>query len=123
MSSATRGLVVPGLLAGADLSADQHKIVKLDGNGDVVLCGAGESMTGVLEDAPEAAGRAASVVTTNRTKVRASAGITAGDRLGCAAGGLARTAASNDWILGEALSDAAAGDIFSALLSLQGQEP
>ena len=40
------------LKAGADLSGDQHRIVKKDANGEIVLCGADQMPTGVLKTKP-----------------------------------------------------------------------
>jgi hypothetical protein len=40
-----------GLVAGADLSSSQYKVVKLDSSGDVVIAGAGEGI-GILQNNP-----------------------------------------------------------------------
>ncbi len=70
----------PGLAAGADLSAHQYKFVKLNGTGQVVVCGAaGESAFGVLQDKPNAAGKAACVATLGVSKVVAGAAVAPGD--------------------------------------------
>ena len=46
--------------AGADLTGDQYKIVKLNASGQVVLAGAGELAVGVLQNKPDS-GEAAQV--------------------------------------------------------------
>jgi hypothetical protein len=70
----------PGLVAGADLSAQQFRFVKLNATGQVVACSvAGESAFGVLQDKPDAAGRAASVATLGVSKVLAGATIAPND--------------------------------------------
>lgn len=62
------------LVAGADLSAAQYRFVKTDANGQVVLAGAGEPVTGVLQNKP-AAGQAAQVRIYGVTKVVAGGAV------------------------------------------------
>ena len=73
----------PGLVAGADLSAQQFRFVKLNGTGlQVVVCNAaGESAFGVLQDNPDAVGKAASVATLGVSKVLAGATVVPGDQI------------------------------------------
>ena len=53
MANAIFVLHPSGLVAGADLSGEQFKFVKLDAAGDVVLCDTeGETVLGVLENKP-----------------------------------------------------------------------
>src|SRR5687768_2741480 len=85
----------PGLVAGADLSAHQFKFVKLSGTGlQVVVCSAaGENAFGVLQDKPDAQGKAASVATLGVSKVVAGGAIAPGDLVTTDAQGRAIAAA------------------------------
>ena len=74
-------LDIPGLKAGADLSSSQYLAVKLDSNGDVVVCDtAGEPSIGILQNAP-VSGQAASVRPLGTSKAVASGSISAGSRV------------------------------------------
>ncbi len=54
MATTVDQVLIGGLKAGADLSADSnfHRAVKFDGSGDVVLAGAGEAAIGFLQNQP-----------------------------------------------------------------------
>lgn len=79
------------MLAGADLSTKQYYFVKDDGNGLVVLCGAGEQALGVLQNAP-ASGEAADIAVLGVTKVVCSGALSAGAAIACDASGKAKAA-------------------------------
>lgn len=79
------------MLAGADLSTKQFYFVKDDGNGLVVLCGAGEQALGVLQNAP-ASGEACDVAILGVTKVVCSGALSAGADIASDASGKAKAA-------------------------------
>lgn len=121
------------LTAGADLSSDQFKIVKLDGSGDAILAAAaGEVVTGVLQNKPKVTTEEARVRVMGVSKVKAGAAISIGDLIATDALGLAKTAvlATTDTttsnttealvashVIGQALQAASgSGEIISCLL-------
>ena len=78
--------------AGADLTGDQYKIVKLNASGQVVLAGSGELAIGVLQNKPNS-GEAAQVRIFGLTRmIFAIAGPEPGDRIMSDASGLGVTA-------------------------------
>ncbi len=86
---------IPGLTAGADLSSDQFKFVKMSAGGVILPTTSGEPVTGVLQDKPAASGRAASVAGVGSvTKVLAGGVIAKGARIQPNANGVAITAAA-----------------------------
>ncbi len=109
------------LEAGGDLSAAQYRFVAiaLDGQVDVVS-GAGGTAIGVLQNNPDAAGKAATIRVFGVTKLVAAATITPDDKLQSDASGEADVAASADHVLGQALDSAAAADVFSAFVACVG---
>ncbi len=106
------------LNAARDLSNYQYRFVQVDSDGQVdYVQSAGGSAIGVLQNKPDAAGRAGTVALIGITKIVASAAIAAGADVSSAADGRAVTAASTYKILGKALEAAdAAGDIISMVL-------
>lgn len=96
------------LPAGADHSSNQYKCVTVASDGEVELAGAAARAIGVLQDNPDAAGKAATVGVGGVLMVMASAAIAAGAEIGCAASGKIRTAVSSDFIMGTALEAASA---------------
>jgi hypothetical protein len=97
------------LPAAADLSANQYFIVKVDSSGSAALAGDGEPAIGVLQNEPDAAGKAASIRFAGISKVVAGAAVSAGAQVTPNASGKAITAATGKNILGVALA-AASGD-------------
>lgn len=97
------------LPAAADLSANQYFIVKVDSSGSAALAGDGEPAIGVLQNEPDAAGKAASIRFAGISKVVAGAAVSAGAQVAPNASGKAVTAATGKNILGIALA-AASGD-------------
>lgn len=83
--------LLPGLKAGADLSAaaNRYKLVKLDANGDVIAAAArGEFVIGSLYNLPKS-GEIAQVAFDGIVKVQADAAINEGDALTTSADGQA----------------------------------
>lgn len=90
--------------AGEDLSAAQFHFVTLESDGQVDLANsAGENAIGVLLNAPDAAGKAATVVISGGVMVEAGGTIAAGAAVQTGADGRALAAASGDVVLGYAL--------------------
>ncbi len=112
--------------ANADLSAAQYKLVKLANSSGVaraaLVAAATDDAVGVLQNAPDAAGREATIAFGGVSKVMAGAAITAGASLTAdASGRVVATSQATDVIVGKALESAgAAGDIIPVLLTLQG---
>jgi len=105
------------LEAGQDLSSSQYFFVAVAADGQVDPAGDGAFAEGVLQNDPDAAGKAASVQIDGISKVTAAGAISVGDAVSSAASGKANTAASGDVILGTALGAATAdGDVISVLL-------
>lgn len=84
--------IVPGLVAGADLSSDQFKFGKISAGGVVIATVSGEPVDGVIQDKPTAANRSVSLGYSGVTKVVAGGIIAAGARIQPNANGLAITA-------------------------------
>ena len=120
MSTSQRGLDIT-LEAGGDLSAAQFLFVTLATDGQVDVTGsAGGAAIGVLQNDPDAAGRAATVRVLGPTKLVAGEnGIEPGERLQADSDGKALVAASGDYVLAISLSLADDGDVFNALLVSQ----
>lgn len=100
--------------ANADLSAGQYFLVKISnssGTGRVAFAGAGERAIGVLQNKPDAAGKAASVAVGQVVKVSAGGSITAGNEVTPDSSGEAVVAGSGDIVFGVALNSAVDGDI------------
>lgn len=77
-------IMIPGLIAGADLSAasNQFKFVKLSANKTVVVCTAvTDKPIGVLQNTPTS-GQAATVCGLGVTKVQGDADLGYGDEIG-----------------------------------------
>ena len=121
MAFRTDGNKLVGLLAGADLSSDQYKFVKMASTaGEVVLVSATTDVAiGVLQNAP-ADGEPAEIQFHGVSKVLAGAtAIAQGDILGWSstARATARTAAGSRAMAIGIETSATAGDIVSVLLS------
>jgi len=108
--------------AAADLSAAQYKFVKLDGNGDVVVCSAAtDRPVGVLQNAPTS-GQMATVQYAGITKVQADAALNEGDLVGTSADGQADAKTpggdTTEYVVGQMLTaPGAAGRIGTALIN------
>lgn len=95
--------------AGADLSTKQFYFVVTasDGQVDPVASNGGDA-DGVLQNQPDAAGRAASVAVSGIVKVVAAGAVTQGQKVSATALGKAQTAASGHHVLGRAMSSTTA---------------
>lgn len=105
------------LIAGADLSAKQYLFVELANDGQIDPVGsAGGDAVGVLQNDPDAAGKAATVAISGISKVVCGGTVTVGDKVQSDNAGKALTAASGDHVLGRALATGASGEIIPVLL-------
>lgn len=106
------------LPAAADLSAAQFKLLTVNSSGNAALAGATSLVVGVLQNKPDAAGKAATVAYAGVSKVVAGGSITAGARVTADANGAAVAAASaGDAVLGVALATASSGDLIPVLIN------
>lgn len=88
---------IPGLQAGADLSAKQYHFVKLDANGLVVACSATTDVPiGILQNAPDGTyNKAATVAVGGTSKLVAGGALaTPGTALGTKSDGRAQASTS-----------------------------
>jgi len=113
---------VPGLVAGADLSAKQFYLVKMDTVAQQVVLGAAatDELIGILQNKP-ASGAAAEVANRSGDITKAAAGgaIAIGDKISSdAAGKCVAVTGADDWIVGKALTACASGEIFSLLINV-----
>ena len=112
-------IAIPGLTAGADLSAKQYYVVKLASTAKQVIVGAAatDGVIGVVQNDP-ASGEEALVAALGVVKVATEASVTAGDWLAASTTGRAKTTTSaNDDVIGRALeTNSAAGDIIGVLI-------
>lgn len=101
-----------GLSASADLSTKQHRFVKMSAAMKVTLCGDGELPIGVLQNNPDADGKAATVAGVGSTTkiIAGSGGITYGSKVSSDANGAGVIAADGDWMAGIALDSVAEGE-------------
>lgn len=109
------------LPASADLSTKQYRFITIDSSGNAAVSSRGQLSCGVLQNAPAAATRAASVRPTGISKVVAGGTITAGQALVADANGAAVNASSADNnFMGIALVSASSGDILAMLIQPRG---
>ena len=115
----------PGMLADADISTKQFTFVKLTATARRVAAATveGERCFGVLQNKPDTANDAAEVRTHGVSKVYAGTAVAGGDFVGTDASGKAITMADGvtgqdvgQYILGEAITAAAANEIAEVLL-------
>jgi hypothetical protein len=104
------------LEAAEDLSAKQYYFMKLDSNGRATTCtGATDVPVGVLQNKPNALGKAAEILVYGMTKVSSDAALTIGDLIGTSADGQADAKTpgidTTEYVTGQVLiaSTAAAG--------------
>jgi hypothetical protein len=111
------GLKKISVEAGADLSAaaNLYKCVKLDSNGNAVICSAITDKTiGSLQDLGKQ-GRAVPVSYEGIAKFKAGATIAAGDPVATKADGTLQVAATTQYVIGIARWGGVSGDIISVL--------
>lgn len=102
--------------AASDLSASQYCFVDLNNAGRVALVADGGQAIGVLQNDPDALGRAACVMISGITKVKVGGALTAGDDVASDSSGRAVTPATGDRILGRVLETATAANQIVAML-------
>ena len=109
--------------AAGDLSTKQFYFMKLDSNGRVTVCtGVTDIPVGVLQNKPDALGKAAEVMMLGVSKVSADGAITLPSLIGTSADGQADAiAAGTDttvYVAGQAIqAAAAAGNIITAAIN------
>lgn len=108
------------LEAGADLSAKQYFFVSVAADGQVDPTGDGVHANGVLQNDPDAAGKAATVTIGGVTQVSCGGTVTAGDNLSSDAAGEAVSSATGDVILGTALESGTDGSIIAMIFNPRG---
>ncbi len=86
--------IAPGLTAGADLSSKQYYFAKVSSGGVIGCNTQGEAVDGVIQDKPDASGKAVSVAYSGISKVVAGAAILKGALVQTDANGKAMTAAA-----------------------------
>ena len=106
------------LIAGADLSAKQFHIVYLNAARTVTFATAAtQAIIGVLQNKPDAAGKAAVVRVLGISKVKTGGIIAFGAHVTATADGTGiSTTTEGDVSVGRALDAAASGDVISVLL-------
>lgn len=121
MSYSNRGSNLPGIVAGADLSAAQHRFVSINGSGKADLTAAGARVDAVVENNPALDVAASLMGPGSVAKVEASAAIALGASVASAANGQAVTAASTNFIAGVCVEAAgASGELCSVWLTMPG---
>lgn len=114
MTTFNRSVTISNFKAGADLSASSNKYlaVKFDGNGDIVLAGAGDAAIGFLMNLPEL-GKAAEVATLGGGALGVSAAtIAAGTFVKSDANGkLVAATTNNDLAIARTMKSSVANDV------------
>lgn len=116
------GIKLPGLKAGADLSAAQYHFVELGAGGTVTVCNALTDVPiGVLQNAPKS-GQAAEVLALGVSKVVGDADLAINDLIGCSADGQAdaRTIGTDTthYVVGRVIKEnGAAGGLITAAIN------
>jgi hypothetical protein len=102
--------------AGSDLSASQYCFVKITAGALAVADAGSGDAVGILQDKPNAVGRAGAFAYGGTSKVLAGGTFSAGDRLTCDSSGRAVSVQSGDDTLATAMADGSSGTITSCLL-------
>lgn len=115
------GMTLAGQTAAGDLSTKQYRFMKVSAAGVVTTCSAATDYPiGVLQNAPGAAGRDATVMISGVSKVVAGGNLAAGDLVGTDANGAAvKLTIGTDttkYVRGQALAAAASGDLVAVRL-------
>lgn len=108
MATYNKKLTIGSLVAGSDLSAKTHYLVKVSAAGTVDLAGAGELAVGVVGNSP-VSGEAVELHTGLMVPVVAGAAVAAGAEVASDANGKGVTAVATDRVFGIAV-DAAGAD-------------
>ena len=121
MAGSTEGFTIPGMLAGADLSSSQYKLVKAASTANEVVVGTSStsSVLGVLRNDP-ADTEEASVQCAGVVRALSEASVTYGSWVTCSTTGRVKSTTTVDnRVIGIALEAGNAGDIIKVLLSGQ----
>ncbi len=122
MAISNRGTNLPGIAAGADLSAQQHHFISINSSGEAVLTGAGAQIDAVLENNPLQGSAASLMGPGSVAKVVAGAAIAVGASVSSDASGEAVTSATTNYIAGTALNAVGgANEIVSVWLTMPGR--
>lgn len=114
--------IIPGLIAAADLSAFQYRVVRLSAARTVNVASHNLAASvlgpvGVLQNKPNAAGRAASVAREGLSKAVAGAAVTVNQMVTHDGSGYVIDAVSGSNVIGRALEAAgAAGEVITVQL-------
>lgn len=108
------------LPASGNLSASQYCFVEVNSSGQAALCGAGAAADGILQNDPNAAGRAAEVAIGGIVRVKCGGAVTRGGAVASDAAGKAVNAATGNIILGTALETGSDGAIIAMLFHPRG---
>lgn len=104
------------LPASGDLSSSQYLSMVVNSSGEAAAAGVGAKIAGILQNKPDAAGKAASVQVDQISKyIAGTGGVTAGDELEAEAGGKLVTLSTGASV-GIALETTAADGIGTVLL-------
>lgn len=106
--------------ASTDLSGNQYYAIKLDTNGRAALAGAADSPIGVLQNKPDALGKAAAVMTYGISRAVYGGEVTAGYRVRADAAGKIVESGAGEPVLGVALEAGSADEIHAVLLAQAG---
>lgn len=108
------------LVAAADLTAQQFRVVKVNASGQAALANATDlNAIGILQDKTPA-GAAATVAVAGSSKARAGGTIAAGAAVTSDANGNVVAAATGRQIIGHALTGGVSGDLITVLLGSRG---
>lgn len=124
MAYSNRGTNLPGIVAGADLTAAQHRFVTIDSAGKAVLTAAGGRIDAALENNPNTDEAASLMGPGAVAKIEASAAVALGASVASAANGQAVTASTGNYIGGICVEAAgAAGELCSVFMTYTGVAP
>lgn len=102
---------LPGIEAGADLSALQFIGVQLNADEEAIApAGQGQTIVGVLQNKPQEGEAASLAIVGSVTKILAASAFDPGDLLTVAANGKFEEAATGDYIAGVAVTGVANAD-------------
>lgn len=108
------------LEAGADLSSSQYFFVSVSADGQIDATGDGAHADGVLQNNPDAAGKAAEVAIGGIVKVICGSTVTRGGPVSSDASGEAVDSATGDVILGTALETGSDGAVIRMIFQPRG---
>ncbi len=106
--------------AGSDLSASQFCFVEINASGQLAVAGAGAMADGILQNDPNAAGRAGEVAIGGIVQVKCGGAVTRGGPVASDASGKAVNATTGNIILGTALETGANNGIIAMLFHPRG---